>query len=211
VGLSLGTTLGCALLGLPLAYFITRQRPAIQRLLLAGVIVPFWTSFLVRTYSWVNLLQSQGPIDRLAHGLTGHHFEVLYSPTSIAIGIVYSYLPLMVLPIYVALERVNPDLYDAAADLGARPWRQFRRVVLPLARPGLIAGIIIVGVPAMGEYVIPEILGGGKTLMIGNIIVNEFLDVGNYPFGSALAVSLMVVLMILLFALRRVQPALEAR
>ena len=211
LGLSLGTTLGCALLGLPLAYFITRQRPAIQRLMLAGVIVPFWTSFLVRTYSWVNLLQSQGPVDSLAHGLTGHHFEVLYTPTSIAIGIVYSYLPLMVLPIYVALERVNPDLYDAAADLGARPWRQFRRVVLPLARPGLIAGIIIVGVPAMGEYVIPEILGGGKTLMIGNIIVNEFLDVGNYPFGSALAVSLMVVLMILLFALRRVQPALEAR
>ena len=211
LGLSLGTTLGCALLGLPLAYFITRQRPGVQGLLLAGVIVPFWTSFLVRTYSWVNLLQSQGPIDRLAHVLTGHRFEVLYSPTSIAIGIVYSYLPLMVLPIYVALERVNPELYDAAADLGARPWRQFRRIVLPLARPGLIAGIIIVGVPAMGEYVIPEILGGGKTLMIGNIIVNEFLDVGNYPFGSALAVSLMAVLMILLLALRRVQPALEAR
>lgn len=209
--LSLGTTLGCALLGLPLAYFITRQRPGVQRLLLAGVIVPFWTSFLVRTYSWVNLLQSGGPVDRLAHGLTGHHVEVLYTPTSIAIGIVYSYLPLMVLPIYVALERVNPELYDAAADLGARPWRQFRRVVLPLARPGLIAGIIIVGVPAMGEYVIPEILGGGKTLMIGNIIVSEFLDVGNYPFGSALAVSLMTILMIMLFALRRVQPALEAR
>ena len=211
VGLSLGTTLGCAVLGLPLAYFITRQRPGVQRILLACVIVPFWTSFLVRTYSWVNLLQSGGPLDRLAHGLTGHRFEVLYTPTSIAIGIVYSYLPLMVLPIYVALERVNPDLYDVAADLGARPWRQFRRVVLPLARPGLIAGIIIVGVPAMGEYVIPEILGGGKTLMIGNIIVSEFLDVGNYPFGSALAVSLMTILMIMLFALRRVQPALEAR
>jgi len=211
VALSAGTTLGCALLGFPLAYFITRQRPNVQRILLAGVIVPFWTSFLVRTYSWVNLLQNGGPVDNLAHGLTGHHLEVLYTPTSIAIGIVYSYLPLMVLPIYVALERVNPDLYDAAADLGARPWRQFRRVVLPLARPGLIAGIIIVGVPAMGEYVIPEILGGGKTLMIGNIIVNEYLDVGNYPFGSALAVSLMAVLMVVLFALRRVQPALEAR
>ena len=211
VALSLGTTLGCALLGFPLAFFITRQRPWIQRLLLACVIVPFWTSFLVRTYSWVNLLQNQGPADRLAYALTGHHLEVLYSPTSIAIGIVYSYLPLMVLPIYVALERINPELYDAAADLGARPWRQFGRVVLPLARPGLIAGIIIVGVPAMGEYVIPEILGGGKTLMIGNIIVNEYLDVGNYPFGSALAVSLMAILMILLFALRRVQPELEAR
>jgi spermidine/putrescine transport system permease protein len=211
VALSAGTTAGCALLGFPLAYFITRQPAKVQRILLAGVIVPFWTSFLVRTYSLVNLLQNGGPVDNLAHGLTGHHLEVLYTPKSIAVGIVYSYLPLMVLPIYVALERVNPELYDAAADLGARPWRQFRRVVFPLARPGLIAGIIIVGVPAMGEYVIPEILGGGKTLMIGNIIVNEYLDVGNYPFGSALAVSLMAVLMVVLFALRRVQPALEAR
>src|SRR5262249_60740072 len=131
--------------------------------------------------------------------------------TPLARRLLLSHLPLMVLPIYVALERVTPALYDVAADLGARPWRQFRRVVLPLARPGLIAGIIIVGVPAMGEYVIPEILGGGKTLMIGNIIVNEYLDVGNYPFGPALAVSLMAVLMVGLFRLRRRQPALEAR
>ncbi len=210
VALSLGTTAACAFLGFPLAFFISSQRPRVQRLLLAGVIVPFWTSFLVRTYSWVNLLQIDGPADRLAHGLTGHHLQILYSPRSIAVGMVYSYLPLMVLPIYVALERISPDLYAAAADLGARPWRQFRRVVFPLARPGLIAGVIIVGVPAMGEYVIPEILGGGKTLMVGNIIVGQYLDVGDYPFGSALAVSLMVILMIMLFALRRVQPAVEA-
>jgi spermidine/putrescine transport system permease protein len=209
--LSLGTTAACALLGFPLAFFISRQAPRAQRVLLACVIVPFWTSFLVRTYSWVNLLQADGPADRLAFGITGHHLQILYSPASIAIGMTYSYLPLMVLPIYVALERISPDLYAAAADLGARPWRQFRRVVFPLARPGLIAGVIIVGVPAMGEYVIPEILGGGKTLMVGNIIVGQYLDVGDYPFGSALAVSLMVILLAMLFALRRVQPAVEAR
>ena len=113
----------------------------------------------------------------------------------------------MILPIYVSLERIDPALFDAAADLGATPWRQFRRVVLPLAVPGLIAGIIIVGVPALGEYVIPEILGGGKTLMAGNILADQFLQTGNYPFGSALAVSVMVVLMLLLFLLRRAQPA----
>ena len=102
----------------------------------------------------------------------------------------------MILPIYVSLERIDPALFDAAEDLGATPWRQFRRVVLPMAVPGLIAGIIIVGVPALGEYVIPEILGGGKTLMAGNILADQFLQTGNYPFGSALAVSVMVVLMV---------------
>ncbi len=213
IALSAGTTLACALLGLSLAYFISRQRRSVQRLLLAAVIIPFWTSFIVRIYSWVDLLQNDGPLDSLAHtlGFLGPHghIDLLYTQTSIAIGIIYSYLPLMVLPIYVSLERIDPAIYNAAADLGATPWRQFRKVVLPLARPGLIAGSIIVGVPAMGEYVIPEILGGGKTLMVGNIIANQFQDTGNYPFGSALAVTLMVLLMIVLFFLRRAQTTLE--
>ncbi len=198
VALSLGTTLVCAILGLTLAYFISRQGPRTQRLLLAAVIIPFWTSFIVRTYSWVDVLQNDGPLDNLAHtlGIIGahSHINLLYTPTSIGIGIVYSYLPLMILPIYVSLERIDPAIYNAGADLGATPWRQFRRIVLPLARPGLIAGSIIVGVPAMGEYVIPEILGGGKTLMVGNIIANQFQETGNYPFGAALSVSLMAAL-----------------
>ncbi len=211
VVLSVGTTLVCAVLGLILAYFISRQGPRAQRLLLAAVIVPFWTSFIVRTYSWVDILQNDGPLDRLTRslGLVGahSHIDLLYTPASIGIGIVYSYLPLMILPIYVSLERIDPAIYNAGADLGATPWRQFRRLVLPLARPGLIAGSIIVGVPAMGEYVIPEILGGGKTLMVGNIIANQFQETGNYPFGSALAVTLMVLLMIVLFVLRRSQAS----
>ncbi len=207
--LSAGTTAVCAVLGLTLAYFISRQGARTQRLLLAAVIVPFWTSFIVRTYSWVDVLQNDGPLDSVAHtlGIVGRHSHInlLYTPASIGIGIVYSYLPLMILPIYVSLERIDPAIYNAGADLGATPWRQFRRIVLPLARPGLIAGSIIVGVPAMGEYVIPEILGGGKTLMVGNIIANQFQETGNYPFGSALSVTLMALLLIVLFFLRRYQ------
>lgn len=213
LALSVGTTLTCGVLGLGLAYFISRQGPRTQRLLLAAVIIPFWTSFIVRTYSWVDVLQNGGVLDNLLHSLgllgAGSHINLLYTSYSIGIGIVYSYLPLMILPIYVSLERIDPAIYNAGADLGATPWRQFRRIVLPLARPGLIAGSIIVGVPAIGEYVIPEILGGGKTLMVGNIIANQFQDTGNYPFGSALAVSLMGVLMIVLFFLRRYQLSAE--
>ncbi len=209
--LSVGATAICAVLGFSLAYFIARQPPRAQRLLLVAVIVPFWTSFIVRTYSWVDLLQNLGPIDRFAGaiGLTSGHLSILYTPSAIAIGIVYSYLPLMVLPIYVSLERIDDSIYSAAADLGATPWRQFRKVVLPLAMPGVIAGSIIVGIPALGEYVIPEILGGGKTLMLGNILADQFQNTGNYPFGSALAVTLMGVLLILLFIMRRRQPLQE--
>jgi spermidine/putrescine transport system permease protein len=209
--LSAETTVACAILGFPLAYLISRCRGRLQWFLLGAVIVPFWTSFLVRTYSWVNILQTFGPLDTLARelGLTRSHINVLYTPTAVGIGIVYSYLPLMILPIYVALERVDDGLLEAAADLGAGGFRTFRRVVLPLATPGLIAGMIIVGVPAAGEFVIPEILGGGKTLMIGNIVANQFLELSNYPFGAALAMSLMVVLMIAVFSLRRIQSRVQ--
>jgi ABC-type spermidine/putrescine transport system permease subunit I len=212
VVLSVGATVGCLLLGFPLAYFISRQPRTWQRVLLVFVIVPFWTSFIVRTYATVNLLEQHGPLAdllRALHLISGP-LTILYTPRAVAIGIIYSYLPLMILPIYVSLERIDAAIYDAAADLGATPWRQFRRVVLPLAMPGVVAGCIIVGIPALGEYVIPEILGGGKTLMMGNILANQFQNTGNYPFGSALAVTLMGILMILLFALRRRQPLGEA-
>jgi ABC-type spermidine/putrescine transport system permease subunit I len=211
VGLSLGATAICAVLGFSLAYFISRQPPRAQKLLLVAVIVPFWTSFIVRTYSWVDLLADMGPISRVTDFLHLTHAGdgVLYSPTAIAIGITYSYLPLMVLPIYVSLERIDASIYSAAADLGATPWRMFRRVVLPLAKPGIVAGSIIVGIPALGEYVTPEILGGGKTLMLGNILADQFQTTGNYPFGSALAVALMVVLLLVLFVLRRQATTFE--
>jgi spermidine/putrescine transport system permease protein len=208
LALSVGTTLACAVIGLPVAYFISRQPSTRQRVLVLAVIVPFWTGFLVRTYAWANLLANEGPLEDFAQtlGLLNGTLDVLYTPTAVAIGIVYGYLPLMILPIYVALERIDPALLEAAADLGASGRRTFRRVVLPLAKPGLLAGCIIVGIPATGEYVIPAILGGNKTLMYGNVVANQFFTVGDIPFGSALAVSLMVVLTVAVLLLRRRVP-----
>jgi spermidine/putrescine transport system permease protein len=205
VVLSVGATVGCLLLGFPLAYFISRQPRTWQRVLLVFVIVPFWTSFIVRTYATVNLLEEHGPLAdllRALHLISGP-LTILYTPRAVAIGIIYSYLPLMVLPIYVALERIDDELLAAAADLGASPRRVFRRVTLPLALPGVAVGCVIVGIPAMGEYVIPEILGGGKTLMLGNVITDQFLTVGNIPFGSAIAVVLMAVMAVVLLVTRR--------
>lgn len=205
--LSITATTGCLLLGFPLAYFITRQPARWQRLLLVLVIVPFWSSFIVRTYAMVNLIDNGGPLEDLLHTLHvwSGPLNILYQPKGIALGIVYSYLPLMVLPIYVSLERIDYALIDAAGDLGANPRRTFRRVTLPLAMPGVAVGCIIVGIPALGEYVIPEILGGGKTLMLGNVITDQFLSVGDYPFGSAIAVALMAVMAIALVIMRLAQ------
>jgi ABC-type spermidine/putrescine transport system permease subunit I len=207
LALSTSTTILCALVGLPVAYFISRQNDRWQRGLLVLVIVPFWTSFVVRIYAMVNALENGGPIDTLARDLhlVSARINVLYTPRAIAIGMLYSYLPLMVLPIYVALERIHPSVLDAASDLGANGWQLFRRVILPLAVPGLAAGAVIVGISATGEYVIPEILGGGKTLMLGNVIADQFLNVGDYPFGSAIAVSLLLVLTLLLLVGRGTQ------
>jgi ABC-type spermidine/putrescine transport system permease subunit I len=205
LALSLGTTVVCAVIGFPVAYYISQQKPALQRLLVLAIMVPFWTGFLVRTYAWVNLLSNGGPIEDIAHalGLLEGSLDLLYTPTSVAIGIVYGYLPLMILPIYVVLERIDPALREAAADLGASGTRTFRRIVIPLAKPGVVAGCIIVGIPATGEYVIPAILGGNKTLMYGNVVANQFLGVGDTPFGSALAVSLMALLTVAILVLRR--------
>ncbi len=198
--LSVSTTVMCGLLGFPLAYFLSRQPPKWQKVGLLLVVVPFWASFVVRTYSIVNLLENGGPLDDLARKLhlVSGHLDFLYSAGSIGVGMVYSYLPLMILPIYVALERIDPSVLDAASDLGASGSSLFRRVILPFGMPGVVAGAVIVGISAAGEYVIPEILGGGKTLMLGNIVADQFLNVGNYPFGSAIAMSLLALLMLLL-------------
>jgi len=203
--LSIGATLGCLVLGFPVAYTIARVSGRRQALLLLAVMVPFWTSFVVRTYGVFNIISDNGPIYHLLHGLGLVHgyIHLLFTPIGVAIGIIYTYLPLMILPLFVALERIDPALLDAAHDLGASPARSLRRVVLPLAMPGIVAGCVLVGIPATGEYVIPQILGGGQTLMYGNVVSDQFLDIGDYPFGAALAVSLMVVLIIILMAARR--------
>jgi len=198
--LSATTTLATLLLGFPMAYFLSRQPSRWQKVGLLLIVVPYWASFVVRTYSLVNLLENGGPLDDVARRLhlVSGHLDFLYTAGSIAVGMVYSYLPLMILPIYVALERIDPALLDAASDLGAGGTSIFRRVVLPLGMPGVVAGAVIVGISATGEYVIPEILGGGKTLMLGNVVADQFLNVGNYPFGSAIAMSLLGVLVILM-------------
>ena len=209
--LSVTATVSCLAVGYPLAFWVSRQPARLQRLYLLLLIIPFWSSFLVRTYAIQNLIANGGPLESLlrALGLISGSLNLQYTSLAVGIGIVYSYLPMMVLPLYVALERVDPVVEQSARDLGARPSRVFLRVTLPLSAPGIIAGCILVGIPATGEYVIPTILGGGKTLMYGNLVASQFLDVGNFPFGSALAVALTAA--ITLFALfgRRVSRAAE--
>jgi ABC-type spermidine/putrescine transport system permease subunit I len=202
--LSAGATIACLLIGFPVAYTIARASGRRQAILLLMVMIPFWTSFVVRTYGIYNVISDNGPLYQLLHslGLVHGYIHLLFTPVGVGIGIVYTYLPLMILPLYVSLERIDPAVLEAAQDLGARPHRVLRRVVLPLAVPGIIAGCILVAIPATGEYVIPQILGGGKTLMFGNVVSDQFLNVGDYPFGAALAVSLTVVLMIVLMLLR---------
>jgi spermidine/putrescine transport system permease protein len=202
--LSLAATFACLVIGFPVAYTIARVRGRMQGVLLLMVMVPFWTSFVVRTYGVYDVIADNGPLYQALHalGLVHGYIHLLFTPVGVAIGIVYTYMPLMVLPLYVALERIDPALLDAAGDLGAPPRRALRRVVLPLALPGIVAGCILVGIPATGEYVIPQILGGGKTLMFGNVVSDQFLTAGNYPLGAAMAVALTVVLMLVLLALR---------
>jgi ABC-type spermidine/putrescine transport system permease subunit I len=211
LGLSFAATGSCLVVGYPLAYWISRQPPRRQRLWLLVLIIPFWSSFLVRTYAIGSLLANGGPLESALHttGLLSGPLNVQYSSLAVGIGIVYSYLPLMVLPLYVALERLDPLLDQSASDLGARPWRVFWRVRLPLSAPGIIAGCILVGIPASGEYVIPTILGGGKTLMYGNLVSTQFLEVGNFPFGSALAVTLMAGVTVFALVARRFSRSAE--
>jgi ABC-type spermidine/putrescine transport system permease subunit I len=209
--LSITATALCLVIGFPVAYYISRQTPRRQTVLLLAIMVPFWTSFLVRAYAWVNLLANEGPLQGIGEtlGIVHGSLDVLYTSTAIGIGLVYSYLPLMVFPLYIALERIDPHLLEAASDLGARRHRAFRRVTLPLAMPGIVAGCIIVGIPATGEYVVPAILGGGKTLMYGNVVASQFFEAGNFPFGAALAVSLMTAMTVVLVVSRRRVARLE--
>ena len=202
--LSLATTVACLIIGFPVAYTIARAPRRWQIALLLMVMVPFWTSFIVRTYGVFNVIGDRGPLQQALHaiGLIDGDIHLLFTPAGVALGLIYSYLPLMILPLYVALERIDPALEDAAGDLGAGPFSALRRVVLPLAMPGIVAGSLLVGIPAAGEYVIPQILGGGKTLMVGNIVALQFLDIGDYPFGSALAMVLTGIVMVVLLVLR---------
>ena len=197
---AVGTVL-VILTGYPLAYWLARYAPASRRnLFLALIIVPFWTSFLIRTYSFLILFDPQFALSRGLDGvgLTNGPLHVLFTDTAVQIGIVYNYLPLFVLPAYAALERIDWTLLDAASDLGATAWAKLRQITLPLAAPGLLTGALLVFIPMMGEYVIPQILGGGKVDLAGNLIRRAFLEAQNYPFGAAIAMVLMGALSVFL-------------
>jgi ABC-type spermidine/putrescine transport system permease subunit I len=207
--LSAIATVTCLIIGFPVAYYISLQRGRRQLALLLAVMVPFWTSFLVRTYAMTNVLGDHGPISTVVRWFGGSGLDIAYTPGAVVIGIVYSYLPLMILPLFVALERIEPSLREAAADLGANGFRRLWRLIVPLAAPGIVAGCILVGIPSTGEYVVPEILGGGKVLMYGNVVADQFQNTGDYPFGAALSATLMAALTVLVLVTRRVAARRE--
>jgi spermidine/putrescine transport system permease protein len=188
-------TLLCLLIAYPLAYFLAvkagrRAKP----FLLTLVIVPFWTSFLIRTYAWIYILGGRG-IPRLLEMIGIDDVRLIYTPGAVLIGIVYGYLPLMVLPIYVSLEKLDKTLLEASSDLGANSIRTFFQVTLPLSAPGVITGSLLVFILLMGEFLIPALLGGGKVFFVGNALVDLFLQSRNWPFGSAVAISLVAIML----------------
>ena len=189
------STVICLLLAYPFAYFIATRRPAVRNILLVLVMIPFWSNFLVRTYAWRVLLGSDGPVSQLTELLGLGETRILFTPFAVLIGLVYGFLPFMVLPLYAAIERIDWSLIEAARDLYASGWESFRRVTWPLSRPGVIAGSILVFIPSLGAYVTPEILGGAKTTLLGSYIVNQFLAARNWPFGSAMSFAVMAVML----------------
>jgi spermidine/putrescine transport system permease protein len=197
-------TAATLLIGFPFAYYLARYAKH-KTLLLLLVIVPFWTSFLIRTYSWLILLDPEFPVTR-ALGLDGlvADAELLYTAKAIYIGVVYNYLPLMVLPLYAALERMDWTLVEAAQDLGDSAFRAFRRVTLPLVLPGVIAGCLLVFIPLMGEFLIPSILGGEKLFFVGNLIAQQFGEARDWPFGAAIAMVVIAGMTVVLLLYARV-------
>jgi spermidine/putrescine transport system permease protein len=197
------TTILCLLIAYPIAYYIARVAPARRRnLLLALVVVPFWTSFLIRTYAWMFILSNEGALNTvlLQLGLIDQPLDILYSPLAVMIGLVYGELPFMILPLYASLEKLDGALLEASADLGAAPAATFFRVTVPLSMPGIVAGVVLVFIPSVGQFIVSDLLGGSQTMLIGNAIQNQFSEARNRPFGAALAIELMAMVMALLIA-----------
>jgi spermidine/putrescine transport system permease protein len=198
-------TLLALLLGYPLAYFIATRSPRWRTRLLILVILPFWTSLLLRTYAWAQILNSQGIANSALQslGVTSHPIDLLYNDFAVTIGLLSAYLPLMVLPLYAAIERLRPELREASRDLGASPLRAFLTVTVPLTRTAAVAGCVFVFVPSLGNFLVPDLLGGGKKLMIGNVIQQQFFQAGDWPFGATLGLGLILVTLLALGLLVR--------
>ncbi|MDE1947661.1 MAG: ABC transporter permease subunit [Burkholderiales bacterium] len=204
-------TVLCLIIGYPFAYFMARSPSAWRPALLMGVSLPFWTSYLLRIYAWRGLLDEQGIVNAalMALGLVHSPVHMMYTPFSMTIGMVYTYVPFMILPLYSNLVKMDLRLLEAANDLGATPWKAFWLITVPLSKSGIIAGSMLVFIPSLGEYVIPELLGGPSTLMIGRVLWDEFFSNNDWPMASAVAVSMVVLILIPLVVFNRYQNEAE--
>ncbi len=202
IALALQTTLLCIVVGYPLAYFVARAPAKKRNTYLFLILVPLWTNFVIRIYAWIMILRTQGVLNGLVGWLLGllnipfEPWEMLYTPGAVLVGMLYEFLPFMILPMYTSLEKIDPSLYEAAADLGANAIRTFFRITLPLSLPGMVAGTILVFVPVMGTFVVPDILGGKQIVLVGNLIQRQFLDARDASFGSAASIILMAMTLV---------------
>ena len=201
------STIFCLLLGYPMAYYIAQSAPTKRNVLLMLIILPFWTSFLLRVYAWMGILSTNGIINSmfLWTGIIDEPIQMLYTNFAVYLGIVYTYLPFTILPLYANLERLDLNLHDAAADLGGKPLQVFRDITLPVSLPGIIAGSLLVFIPAMGEFVIPALLGGLDSLMIGRTLYDEFFVNRDWPLASAVATILLLILVLPMVFFQRTQ------
>ncbi len=200
------STLFCLLLAFPLALFIA-QSGRRKNLYLHLVMLPFWTSFLVRTYAWMFLLRDTGLVNTVLQwtGVISEPLPLLYNEAAVVLGLVYGYLPFMVLPIFSVLDRLDKALLEAASDLGATPWKSVWLVTIPLSMPGIVGGCVLVFIPCLGAYLTPDLLGGGKSIMIGNLVQSQFTSARDWPFGSAISLVLMALVMLVMWVLQRRQ------
>lgn len=192
------STLLCLLIGYPMAYYIARSSPRTRNLLMMGIMLPFWTSFLIRIYAWIGILKNNGLLNNVLMwaGLIDTPIELYRTHIAVYIGMVYSYLPFFIMPLYAHLVKMDLRLLEAAYDLGARPWKTFIQITLPLSKNGVIAGCLLVFIPAVGEYVIPELLGGADTLMIGRVMWNEFFNNADWPMAAAVTCTMVLLLLV---------------
>ena len=199
------TTIICLLLGYPIAYYIARTKEKTQNMLILCITIPMWINMLVRTYAWIGLLSDGGLIQKILSLVGLGHIKLLYTEGAVLLGMVYNFLPFMILQIQSSLCKMDTSLLEASADLGASPAQTFRRITLPLSLPGVINGITLVFLPAVSSFFIPKLLGGGQYFLIGNMIENQFITVGEWNFGSAISMIMAVIMMLLMMAVRKTE------
>ena len=199
------TTVLCLLLGYPIAYYIARSTEKVQNILILCITLPMWINMLVRTYAWIGLLSNGGIFQKILGFFGLGNVELLYTEGAVLLGMVYSFLPFMILQIQTSLSKMDYSLIEASADLGASPAQTFRRITLPLSMPGVINGITLVFLPAVSSFFIPKLLGGGQYFLIGNMIENQFITVGEWNFGSAVSMIMAIIMMLLMMAVRKVE------